>query len=97
MVTIFCFIVFVLLCMLVIRRCSVKPKELEVDEDQAKHAVIRTCEVLEEKYNIPLDNMYIRDIEVEVEDVLVKIDTPTKNKWLNPTDSFGKFKKGTEA
>ena len=84
-----------LFCVLLFKKkVLVKSKKYDIDEDQVIELLIVTYKIMWGKKNIALKNTL--KIEVEVESEVLKNYMTTKNKWLNPTDSFGKFEKGVE-
>ncbi|WP_165733024.1 hypothetical protein [Polaribacter sp. 20A6] len=64
-------------------------KEGEIDDGGISNRLTEADEVIEVNDNLLLVDEPIK----EVENIPLKIYTPTKNKWLNPTDNLGNLKK----
>ncbi|MDN3619123.1 hypothetical protein QWY81_06595 [Polaribacter undariae] len=62
-------------------------KDDDIDDGRISDLLTEADEVMEVNNNLLLVDEPIK----EMENILLKIYTPTKNKWLNPTDNFGKF------
>ena len=67
-------------------------KECEIDDGRIGDLLTEADEVVKVNNNLLLEDEPIK----EVQSIPLKIYIPTKNKWLNPTDNFGKFEKGVE-
>ncbi|AUC22187.1 hypothetical protein BTO15_08805 [Polaribacter sejongensis] len=67
-------------------------KEDDIDDGGISDLLTEADEVVVVNNNLLLVDESIK----EVENIPLKIYTSTKNKWLNPTDNFGKFEKGVE-